>query len=98
MFRWRCKGQTDDERFQRFDCDWVGNWLRPGTMRPRRERDITHMNRDEYVDSVELAQVRLIRQRSCSGHCLRIARAWGGQVVTEVLSFRGYKFECVSDI
>jgi hypothetical protein len=56
--RWRCNGQTDDERFKRFDCNWVGNWLRPGGMQPRHARDITHMNRDEYVDSVELAQVR----------------------------------------
>ena len=63
--RWRCRGQTEDERFQRFDCNWVGNWIRPGSARPRSARLITPMNRDEWVDSVELAQVPkmgLIRQ------------------------------------
>ena len=55
--RWRCRGQTEDARFQRFDCGWVGNWIRPGGMRPRSASEITPMNRDEWVDSVELAQV-----------------------------------------
>ena len=64
LSRWRCRDQTDDERYQKFDCGWVGNWLRPGSLRPRKERLITPLNRDEWVDSVELREVRLTGKRS----------------------------------
>ena len=36
----------------------MGNWIRPGLLRPRKERLITPLNRDEWVDSVELREVR----------------------------------------
>ena len=54
---WKCRGQTDDEAFLKFDCNWVGNWLRPGSMQPRKERDITPMNKDEWIDSLEVNEV-----------------------------------------
>ena len=54
---WKCRGQTDDEAFLKFDCNWVGNWLRPGSMPPRKERDITPMNKDEWIDSLEVNEV-----------------------------------------
>ena len=56
--RWKCRDQTDDERYQKFDCGWVGNRLRPGSLRPRKERLVTPLTRDEWVDSVELREVR----------------------------------------
>ena len=49
---WKCNGQTDDEAFKKFDCNWVGNWIYPGTMKPRKERQINSMNKDEWIDSV----------------------------------------------
>ena len=54
---WKCSGQTDDEAFKKFDCNWVGNWIYPGTMKPRKERQINSMNKDEWIDSVELKEV-----------------------------------------
>ena len=54
---WKCRGQTDDEAFLKFDCNWVGNWLRPGSMQPRKEKDITPMNKDEWIDSLEVNEV-----------------------------------------
>lgn len=54
---WKCSGQTDDEAFKKFDCNWVGNWIYPGTMKPRKERQINNMNKDEWIDSVELKEV-----------------------------------------
>ena len=70
---WKCAGQTDDEAFKKFDCNWVGNWIYPGTMKPRKERQINSMNKDEWIDSVELKEVRCAAQPSsvpCGGHCL----------------------------
>ena len=66
--RWRCGGQTDDSRFKKFDCNWVGNWIRPGGLAPRRERDITLMNKDEWVDSVELREARSLPHISLLCH------------------------------
>ena len=54
---WKCRGQTDEEAFLKFDCNWVGNWIHPGSMKPRREKDITPMNKDEWIDSLEMNEV-----------------------------------------
>lgn len=53
----QCDGQTDEEAFKKFNCNWVGNWLHPVSQKPRREKEITIMNKDEWVDSVELREV-----------------------------------------
>ena len=41
-----------------FDCDWVGNHVRPGGYQLRAAADIWTGNKDEWWDSVELEQVR----------------------------------------
>lgn len=53
----QCDGQTHEEAFKKFNCNWVGNWLHPVSQKPRREKEITIMNKDEWVDSVELREV-----------------------------------------
>jgi hypothetical protein len=60
--KWKCGHMTDDQQFKKFDCNWVGNWIYPGTLKPRKEKLITPMNKDEWVDSIELAEVLLSYQ------------------------------------
>ncbi|KAK9919029.1 hypothetical protein WJX75_008842 [Coccomyxa subellipsoidea] len=55
--RWKCGNETADPAFRKFDCNWVGNWIYPGSLKPRREKLITPMNKDEWIDSVELTEV-----------------------------------------
>ncbi|CAL8463939.1 g3474 [Coccomyxa elongata] len=55
--RWKCGNETDDPAFKKFDCNWVGNWIYPGSLKPRKEKLITTMNKDEWIDSVELTEV-----------------------------------------
>ena len=57
--RWKCGNETADPAFRKFDCNWVGNWIYPGSLKPRREKLITPMNKDEWIDSVELTEVRV---------------------------------------
>lgn len=56
---WKCGNETDDPAFKKFDCNWVGNWIYPGSLKPRKEKLITPMNKDEWIDSVELTEVGL---------------------------------------
>ena len=57
--RWLCGQQTNDTGWQGFDCNWVGNFLYPTSMRPRPAKRIHDMNKDEWFDSLTLAQVWL---------------------------------------
>ena len=50
--KWNCNGENPD-----FDCNWVGNWIYPSSLKPRKANKITPMNRDEWIDSVELKEV-----------------------------------------
>ena len=54
--RWLCRQQSNDSAWQGFDCNWVGNFLYPTSMRPRPAERIHDMNKDEWFDSLTLAQ------------------------------------------
>ncbi len=63
--RWKCGNETADPAFRKFDCNWVGNWIYPGSLKPRREKLITPMNKDEWIDSVELTEVSSVPSFEC---------------------------------
>ena len=56
---WMCGSRTDDPIWSQFDCDWEGAHLRPGNMSLREAKDVNEVNKDLWIDSLEMAQVSL---------------------------------------
>ena len=54
--RWLCAQQSNDSAWREFDCNWVGSFLYPTSLRPRQAARIHTMNKDEWFDSLTLAQ------------------------------------------
>ena len=59
---WRCGKHFYDSVFERFtsapyDCDWVGNIIRPGDLQPRIQSQVTALTKDEWYDSMEMFTV-----------------------------------------
>ena len=54
---WKCGNRTDDPIWKEFDCNWEGSLLRPGNISLRDEKDVNIVNKDVWLDSVELSQV-----------------------------------------
>jgi len=54
---WKCGDRTEEELWKQFDCDWEGALLRPGNMSLREAKDVYEVNKDLWVDSMEISQV-----------------------------------------
>ena len=55
--KWKCEVNARKNGAKLFDCDWVGNHIRPGTYTVRSSKEVWSGNKDEWWDSVELYEV-----------------------------------------
>lgn len=62
---WKCEMDAKAKHLKAFDCDWVGNHIRPGNYEIRKATDIWSGNKDEWWDSVELEQASIKPASAC---------------------------------
>ncbi|KAK9808138.1 hypothetical protein WJX73_000955 [Symbiochloris irregularis] len=60
---WRCGKHFNDSIYQRYtnrhyyDCNWVGNIVRPYNLEPRASAEVQELTQDEWYDSLEMFTV-----------------------------------------